>query len=126
MPDRIAEELVSYLRSRGLPADLKDCDGDLPLIERLRQDDYELPATGVEKSALAPLSIYRSMKLFFGRYAVALEGEGNGVAAERFRAASTHWLRHTHGPLGAGGDRAVDDTGQFGACQYCHYRDLFE
>ena len=100
LPDRVAEELVVYLRARGLPDDLKDCDGDLPLIDRLRQDEYELPANGRAKTTLAPSSIYRSLKQFFLRCALALEGEGNVVAAERLRAASTHWLRHTHGTLG--------------------------
>ena len=100
LPDRVAEELVTYLRARGLPDDLKDCDGNLPLIDRLRQDDYELPANGQARSTLAPSSIYRSLKQFFLHCAAAMEGEGNGVAAERLRAASTHWLRHTHGTLG--------------------------
>ena len=100
LPDRVAEELVGYLRARGLPADLQDCDGHLPLIDRLRQDAYEVPANGVDKMTLAPSSIYRSLKQFFLRCAAALEGEGNVVAAERLRTASTHWLRHTHGTLG--------------------------
>ena len=100
LPDRVAAELVVYLRSRGLPDDLKDCDGDLPLIDRLRRDEYEMPANGQIKTTLAPSSIYRSLKQHFLRCAAALEGEGNGVAAERLRAASTHWLRHTHGTLG--------------------------
>ena len=100
LPDRVAAELVTYLRARGLPADLQDCDGNLPLIDRLRQEAYEVPANGVDKMTLAPSSIYRSLKQFFTRCAVALEGEGNTVAAERLRAASTHWLRHTHGTLG--------------------------
>ena len=100
LPDRVANELAVYLRARGLPDDLKDCDGDLQLIDRLRQDDYEVLANGQAKTTLAPSSIYRSLKQFFRRCAVALEGEGNVVAAERLRAASTHWLRHTHGTLG--------------------------
>ncbi len=64
MPDRVAAELMSYLQSRGLPPDLKDCDLDLPLIDRLRQDDYELPANGQAKTTLAPSTIYRSLKQF--------------------------------------------------------------
>ena len=100
LPDRVAAELATYLCSRGLPEDLKDCDGNLPLIDRLRQDDYALPANGQARSTLAPSSIYRSLKQFFLRCAAALDGEGNSVAAERLRAASTHWLRHTHGTLG--------------------------
>lgn len=100
LPDRVAAELMTYLRSRGLPADLKDCDPALPLIDRLRQDEYEVPANGQAKTTLAPSSIYRSLKLFFKRCAAALAEEGNTVAAERLRAASTHWLRHTHGTLG--------------------------
>jgi integrase len=93
LPDRLAEELGAYLRGRGLPPDLKDCDGSLPLIERLRQDEYEPLANGQERATLAPSSIYRSLKAVFLRCAVVtLEGEGNSVAAER--------LRHTHGTLG--------------------------
>ena len=49
---------------------------------------------------LSPSNINRGLKLCFARCAAALEDEGNSVAAERFRAASTHWLRHTHGTLG--------------------------
>jgi hypothetical protein len=94
LPDRVAEELAAYLRSRGIRDDLRDCDGSLPLIERLRNDAYELPASGKAKTTLAPSSIYRSLKQFFRNCAAALEGEGNDVAAERLRAASTHWLRH--------------------------------
>lgn len=100
LPDRVACELAVYLRARGLREDLHDCDGTLPLLDRLRQDQYELPANGAAKTTLAPSSIYRSLKSFFHRCADALDGEGNGVAAERLRAASTHWLRHTHGTLG--------------------------
>ena len=100
LPDRVANELAVYLRARGLPDDLKDCDGTLPLIERVRRDDYEFPASGKVKTTLAPSSIYRTLKSFFGRCAVALEEEGNVVAAQRLREASTHWLRHTHGTLG--------------------------
>jgi integrase len=100
LPDRVAAELVTYLRARGLPAGPNNWDGNLPLIDRLRQDEYEVPANGVDKMTLAPSSIYRSLKQFFTRCAVALEEEGNAVAAERLRAASTHWLRHTHGALG--------------------------
>jgi integrase len=100
LPDRVAEELVVYLRARGLPDDLKDYDGNLPLIDRLRQDEYELPANGQARTTLSPSSIYRSLKSFFRRCAAALEGEGNSAAAERLRTASTHWLRHTHGTLG--------------------------
>jgi integrase len=101
LPDRVAAELVGYLRARGLPADLQDCDLALPLIDRLRQDEYELPANGKAKTTLAPSSIYRSLKSFFRQCAAALEGEGNTVAAARLRAATTHWLRHTHGTLGS-------------------------
>lgn len=100
LPDRVAAEVVSYLNARGLSTDLKDLDLALPLIDRLRQDDYEVPASGQARTTLAPSSIYRSLKRFCRRCAVALEGEGNVVAAERLRAASTHWLRHTHGTLG--------------------------
>ena len=100
LPDRVAGELMIYLRARGLPSDLKDCDGTLPLIDRVRRDVYELPASGSAKTTLAPSSIYRSLKQFYTRCAAALDGEGNSVAAERLRAASTHWLRHTHGTLG--------------------------
>ena len=100
LPDRVACELAVYLRARGLREDLHDCDGTLPLLDRLRRDQYELPANGAAKTTLAPSSIYRSLKSFFRRCADALDGEGNGVAAGRLRAASTHWLRHTHGTLG--------------------------
>ena len=49
---------------------------------------------------MAPSNIYRSLKQLFRRCAQALEDDGNVVAAARFREASTHWLRHTHGTLG--------------------------
>lgn len=99
LAEAVAQELRAYLRERGLPEDLQGVDAELPLIERLRDDAFEEPSSGTRKTTLATSSVYRSLKHFFGECAEALAGEGYLHAAARLRAASTHWLRHTHGTL---------------------------
>lgn len=97
--ETVARELRAYLAARALPEDLQGTDGELPLIERLREDPFEAPRSGAPKTTLATSSVYRSLKRFFAACATALEAEGYPHAAVRLRSASTHWLRHTHGTL---------------------------
>jgi hypothetical protein len=57
--------------------------------------DFESP--GLEPWSASGL--YKAMKATFVRCADRLQMR-DGVAAERLRRASTHWLRHTHGLWG--------------------------
>lgn len=101
LPDAVAEALARYLASRKLPADLKDVNPETPLIGRLRHDEFA-DGPGQGRAGLATSSIYQSLKGFFERCAAELGAQGYPEAAARVSAASTHWLRHTHGTLAVG------------------------
>ena len=50
--------------------------------------------------ALGASGLYRALKRYFERIAADAHAV-DGLSAERLRAASTHWLRHTFGRQGA-------------------------
>ena len=85
LPDPAMDALRAYLAQRGLPTDPLSSPADTPLIARL---DAEAP--------LSAARIYDILTTGFERCATAV-WPGDKRAAERIRAASTHWLRHTYG-----------------------------
>lgn len=87
MPVPVMAALRTYLSTRGYD-DLEDCPDDLPLIA----GEY-LPYG----ESLHPTTLYKSLKKLFESAADALENAGQSDDARRFRAASTHWIRHTRG-----------------------------
>lgn len=117
--DEVIVALQRYLAERALPTDIRAADPGVYLIgrvddlrERLRAAD-RLHGTVVPKSAGDGLdrqgalrspaagdgakgaTLYKEIKAFFGRCADVLEAHDR-KGAERLRAASTHWLRHSH------------------------------
>jgi len=94
--------LEEYLASRGLPRDPQVCPPGTPLIARLiPEKDRQAGDTG---QSITANGLYRAFKNVFAETATAIEPI-NARAAERLRAASTHWLRHTFATacLAAGG-----------------------
>ncbi len=101
LPDAVAGALARYLASRKLPADLKGVNPEIPLIGRLRHDEFD-DSAGQGRACLAASSLYQCLKDFFKGCAAELTAQGFEEAAARVAAASTHWLRHTHGTLAVG------------------------
>lgn len=87
LPSSAVEILRAYLVERGLDPDPRANNQELPLV------------AGVEPGSQAPLTqgrIYEVLKTAFERCANDLPSS-EAKAAERIRAASPHWLRHTYG-----------------------------
>ena len=102
LPEAVLEKLRVYFTARGLNSDLHHAGNQgaylLGKVADLRErapwaatarDAYD-PKAGIGAAAL-----YGQLKGFFRACAIALE-ETDEPAAKRFRAASTHWLRHTY------------------------------
>lgn len=85
LPEAVAAQLLKHLANTALSANDAAPDADRPLFAH-RVD----PGT-----ALKPGRIYTLLKAALGRCADTLE-PGDTASAARIRAASTHWLRHTH------------------------------
>ena len=45
---------------------------------------------------VAPTTLYRQLKTFFGECAQVLRQQGDAKGAEHLDNASTHWMRHSH------------------------------
>ncbi len=85
LPAAAMRSLRTWLLQRGLNADPRANDPDLPLLSRLDGG-----------GALSAARIYDVLCDGFERCALALQGR-DSEAAERIRQGSTHWLRHTYG-----------------------------
>ena len=103
VPNAVIESLQQYLSDRGLVADLNHVDNqsvhligkisDLQSVapwSKSAQHDYD-PKEGISGSML-----YKQLKKLFKQCAENLPS-AEWKTAERFEAASTHWLRHTYG-----------------------------
>jgi len=80
-------EFGDYLMARGLPSDLQKVP-DVPLLGSASRDAS--PADGVSANVF-----HAALKVFFARCAATLEASDPQGAAQ-LRAATSHWLRHTH------------------------------
>ncbi|TWG87956.1 site-specific recombinase XerD [Cupriavidus gilardii J11] len=97
----VAEALCAYLRSRGFDADLTQ--GRLPRGVALLGHATDLadrapwlsPATADPAAGITSDALYKQIKRFFADCSERLRG-CDERGAERLKAASTHWLRHTH------------------------------
>ncbi len=75
-------------------------------LARWAEDDGDAGSVSLQPAALSSHralganGLYRSLKRFFQRVAGDAHAV-DGLSAERIRAASTHWLRHTFGRQGA-------------------------
>lgn len=85
LPDPAVHALRAYLGARALSPEILDNDPEAPLIAKLSQE-----------AALSAARIYEVLVAAFERCAATVSARDRR-AAERIRAASTHWLRHTYG-----------------------------
>lgn len=85
LPDPAMDALRAHLAQRGLPTDPLANDAQAPLVTRL-----------ADGAPLSAARIYDILSTGFDRCAEAVWATDKR-AAERIRAASTHWLRHTYG-----------------------------
>ena len=120
----VAPDVVALIREHhALAAQLGALPSPAPLLLRLalppeeaaawaRPESGDRPAAGAPAvgpgpasgepplAALTAIGLYRQLKRFFMRAAQEAFSV-DGVSAQRIRAASTHWLRHTFGRQGA-------------------------
>ena len=101
--EAVSVELSAYLAKRGLDSELdgqanrgafllgRSCDIEerMPGLSALQGADH--PTQGISAR-----TIYGQVKAFFESCSEAMRGLGDSKASERFAAASTHWLRHSH------------------------------
>ena len=92
IPDAVMRALGDYLAERGLSSDPRECPKDTALIAKL--DNRTGPRKGDVVDAVTPGAIYKMLDSIFKRAADTMDHPED---AARFRRASTHWLRHTHG-----------------------------
>lgn len=86
--------LNAYLASRGIPP-LGVAPGRTPLLASLGKGrETAIKAGQASRSGLSRSGLYRVLKVFLEGCALRLEVD-SPMDAARFRAASTHWLRHT-------------------------------
>lgn len=85
LPDPAVEALVRYLGRRGLDLGVLESDPQAPLVARLEGE-----------GPLGASRIYEIVSGAFDRCAGEVYSFDR-TAAERIRAATTHWLRHTYG-----------------------------
>ncbi len=103
VPFNVTSELSQYLVSRGLDVDPQANDNrGAHLLGRAVDVAERAPwspaaQSGVDpKSSISASTLYDQLKGFFSECADALEVIDQ-KGAQRLRAGSTHWLRHTHG-----------------------------
>lgn len=86
LPPLATQALQTYLQQRGLPADPRRCNRNLPLV----------PALGRNQSVSVSGTRLRAvMKRFFRLVAERIRTTDSSVA-HKLERASPHWLRHTH------------------------------
>lgn len=86
LPPMAMAALERYLSARGLPVTQSRWRPDTPIVGRVAGDD-----TG----AISTARLWAICKRFFNLAAGLLE-ETNPKLADKLRAASPHWMRHTH------------------------------
>jgi site-specific recombinase XerD len=102
LPIDVVEQLRAYLESRGLERAIESSANRGTFVLG-KASDAPQRAAGLwsgqpidPKEGIAANTLYDQLKRFFGECADVLERRGDGKVAQRFRRASTHWLRHTH------------------------------
>lgn len=101
LPIELVAELSAYLSSRTLDPDPESVRnrGGFLLGVAAAADGPAARGDGVEFDAhagIADSTLYGQLKRFFAESAETLQSRGDLKGAERLRAASTHWLRHSH------------------------------
>lgn len=103
VPQDIVAELSQYLVSRGLDPDPRHtANSNAYLIGQISDATERAPWSPLAqrpvnpKAGIATGTLYDQLKAFFIHCAKAL-AVADAKGAERLRAGSTHWLRHTHG-----------------------------
>jgi site-specific recombinase XerD len=86
MPPLAMQALQTYLEQRGLPADPRRCNRNIPLVPSLSRD-HTVSFSGTRLRAV--------LKRFFRLVAQQIANT-DSAAAHRLERASPHWLRHTH------------------------------
>lgn len=84
VPEQTEETINAYLATRGLPRHAL-CPVDTPILAGLGKR---------KKTGLSRSGLYKTLCDFFENVALAVQVE-RPVDAEKLRAGSTHWLRHT-------------------------------
>jgi integrase len=88
LPPLALDALEQYLLQRGLPVTRRSWQPSTPLVASLRPD-------GHGSDAVTPTRLRQVVTAFFA-IAAAQVAIDNPEQASRLRAASPHWLRHTH------------------------------
>ncbi|MEM5300196.1 phage integrase family protein [Burkholderia sp. JPY481] len=86
LPPLAMHAVQTFLSQRGLPADPRRCNRDVPLVPAL-STDLRVSVSGTRLRVV--------LKRFFRLVAEQVRAT-DSVAAHRFEQASPHWLRHTH------------------------------
>lgn len=102
VPDEAMEELSRYLACRGLePMPDAPSNQNVYLLGRATDVDKTAPWLAWAKhpvdpqAGIAGSTLYDQLKRFFEKCATVL-ADSDEKGAQRLRAASTHWMRHTH------------------------------
>ena len=101
VPEGTIEALGRYLVARGFAADpaASRVAGGVALLGHATDQAERAPWAKADQAgaqaALAATTLYRQIKRFFQACASELDA-ADPRGAERLRAASTHWMRHTH------------------------------
>lgn len=114
VPHHVIRELSDYLASRGLHPDPKHESNRHVFLIGKAVDAAErtpwAPAAILEtdpKAGIAPGTLYAQLKTFFTDCA-SVWAINDNTEATRLAAASTHWLRHTHGTHSAAAGTPLD------------------
>jgi integrase len=118
VPADVMNRLSAYLASRGLAPDpAAPGNRGAYLLGKATDIGQRAPWTprgrgGIDpKQGIAPGTLYDQMKAFFAQCAQALS-QTDPAGAGRLAAASTHWLRHTHGSHAAASGMPLDELQQ--------------
>jgi site-specific recombinase XerD len=102
VPIELVGVLAQYLEARGLDPDPEYIGNRTAhLLGKATDVAQRAPALMGERvidafEGVAPTTLYRQLKVFFGECALVLRRQGDVKGAERFEKASTHWMRHSH------------------------------
>ena len=114
LPADVVGELAKYMVSRGLDEDPEDI-GNQGAYLLGKASDAAQRAPGLSsgqtldpRQGIAATTFYDQIKAFFEDCAHALRGQGDAKGAERFRKASTHWMRHSHASHAIAGGMPIE------------------
>ena len=111
VPQAVVDELLAYLRGRGIGESLGE--GSVHLLGKA--SDASVQAPGLLRGraldptqGIAPSTLYDQVKAFFTDCGRELRKDGDVKGAERLAKASTHWLRHTHASHAIAGGMPIE------------------